>query len=132
MLTWALLRTGGGDRRDLGERLGFLAALAASTLAVLFYTVFAVDFLDQAYIIYFYRAVPGLLTAVTVCALNTATDIRWHGRLALAAVLSERCFSHSVPGAHPTASPAFRKRTAHWSSSNPVPPCWTWTTPGTG
>ncbi|MGF7208776.1 hypothetical protein GGE65_003368 [Skermanella aerolata] len=89
VLMWVLLRTGVGDRRDLGERLGFLAALAASTLAVLFYTVFAVDFLDQAYIIYFYRAVPGLLTAVTVCALhNTAPDIRRHGRLALAAVLS--------------------------------------------
>ncbi len=88
VLMWVLLRTGGGDRRDLGERLGFLAVLAASTLAVLFYTVFAVDFLDQAYIIYFYRAVPGLLTAVTVCALYKTTDIRWHGRLALAAVLS--------------------------------------------
>jgi hypothetical protein len=87
VLMWVLLRTGAGDRRDLGERLGFLAALAASTLAVLFYTVFAVDLLDQAYIIYFYRSVPGLLTAVTVCALHKATDIRRHGRLALTAVL---------------------------------------------
>ena len=87
-LIWVLLKTGWGDTRDLGERLGFAAVLVASTLAVLFYTVFAVDLLDQAYIIYFYRSVPGLLTAVTVCALYKAVDIRWHGRLALAGVLS--------------------------------------------
>jgi formate hydrogenlyase subunit 3/multisubunit Na+/H+ antiporter MnhD subunit len=34
-----LLMLNGGDRRELGERLGFAAALVASTLAVLFYTV---------------------------------------------------------------------------------------------
>jgi hypothetical protein len=88
VLMWVLLKSGGGDRRDLGERLGFAAVLVASTLAVLFYTVFAVDTLDHAYIIYFYRAVPGLLAAVTVCALCRAVDVRWHGRLALVGVLS--------------------------------------------
>ena len=83
-----LLTLSGGDRRELGERLGFAAVLVASTLAVLFYTVFAIDFLDQAYIIYFYRAVPGLLAAVTATALYSAlADIWSRGRLTLIGLL---------------------------------------------
>jgi hypothetical protein len=84
-----LLMISGGDRRKLGERLGFAAAMAASTVAVLFYTVFAIDFLDQAYIIFFYRAVPGLLAAVAATAVYAVlADIQWRRRLTLAGVLS--------------------------------------------
>ncbi len=55
---------------------------------MLFYTVFAIDFLDQAYIIYFYRAVPGLLAAVTATALYSALAGIWpRGRLTLVGLL---------------------------------------------
>ena len=103
-----LLTLSGGDRRELGERLGFAAVLVASTLAVLFYTVFAIDFLDQAYIIYFYRAVPGLLAAVTATALYSALAGIWpRGRLTLVGLL---CVSVLLAFGSP---PADRQRRRH-------------------
>jgi hypothetical protein len=88
LLTLLLPALSGGDQRALSERLGFSAAFIAATLAVLLYTVFAVDFLDQAYIIYFYRAVPGLLAAVAATALHTAlAKSKWRRWLTLVGIL---------------------------------------------
>lgn len=71
LLPALLLRTSGRDEPSaLPSRLGFLISAGAASLAVLFYTVFGVDFLSEAYIIYFYRAVPALLAAMIAIAVH--------------------------------------------------------------
>lgn len=78
------------DQQKTSQQIGILIAFSVATVSVLLYTIFGIDYLDQPYIVYFYKSVPALLAAAcTIAIYSVIARVQWRiGSAVLAAITS--------------------------------------------